>query len=133
MTDGKWQTDDQTPFHGVFFYRCLFHTRVLISVLSPRDARHDVLDRVQIPGRRAAPHASAEGRDINLIGGGRINDHAVPPFEVVAFDPRPGRAAVNRTIRGRIETADVQLTRIARVDRQVVNVLRLVEDVAPAL
>src|SRR5207253_353587 len=49
----------------------------------------DVFDGVGVAGGRAVPAAAAERSDIDLRAVVRIEDHAVPPFEVEALEAFP--------------------------------------------
>src|SRR5450759_2291577 len=72
--------------------------------------------------RRAMPHAAAVGGDVDHLGIHGVHDHAVAPFECVAADALPGRAAIGGAPGRGVETACVEHAGILRVHRDVVDV-----------
>src|SRR5262249_28116491 len=77
------------------------------------------------------PDASAEGGDVDKAFAGRVGNHTMPPFEVVATNAAPCFAPVGRTPGGRLESARVERVRIAWIDGYIVDVLIAIEDAAP--
>src|SRR5204863_6128316 len=91
----------------------------------------DVFDGLRVASCGSVPHTPAEGGDVNEIGVQGIRNHAVAPLEIETFDAAPGFAAVARPPGGRLEAAGVKDLRVARVDRNIVNVLVAREHIPP--
>ena len=79
------------------------------------------------------PNTTAVGGDVDFGGVVRVEDDPMPPFEVVAFEPSPMDPAIRRTIGRRIEAANIEDARICRVQREIVDVLGILEDRSPRL
>jgi len=79
------------------------------------------------------PDSAAVSGDVNQGGVVGVEDDAVAPFEVVALDASPAHAAVGGTIGSSVKTADIERLGMARVDGQVVDVLRFCEEGLPRL
>src|SRR5205085_9945855 len=81
---------------------------------------------------RYVPHASAECRNEYHFAIRRVGNDTVPPLKVIPVDAFPTLAAIGGPPCRGFESARVQRVRLARVDRDIVDVLIFIEHIAPA-
>src|SRR5208337_1953832 len=79
------------------------------------------------------PDSAAVCGDVDLGGIVGVKDDAVAPLEVVALDALPMGAAVGGAVGRRVKAGDVERVGMAKIDGQVVDVLRLREEGSPGL
>ena len=86
---------------------------------------------VRIAGRGTVPDGTAECSDVDPGWIVRIDHHAMPPFEVESLNACPMSTTVGGAVSRRVESCYVKRVWMARVDGQIVHMLRLGEESLP--